>query len=154
MAEFAVRPMPGEAGVTIARHHWVVEKRCRSLSITQEAWKILGAFAVDCGNRSEALEIITRYAWNAKLDLCSIRTELLNPEAAAKAGLSTLPNPTAEQPDTGTAESLRLSESGVDACGLNPPVTAEQPQTCGLTAKQPDTCGVDIDFDAPVQCSI
>lgn len=123
MAEFAVRPMPGQGEATVIRHHWSDEKRCRSLSLTQDSWKILGALANDCGNRSEVIEIITRYAYNANLDLSSIRTELLNPESAAKAGLSTAPQS--------------------DACGITPPVEA-----CGLKPT------VEVDFDAPVQCSI
>ena len=125
MAEFTVRPMPGEGDKGVIRHHWSDEKRCRSLSLTQDSWKILGALANDCGNRSEVVEIITRYAYNANLDLSSIRTELLNPEAAAKAGLSTAPKPAAEQPDT----------FGVDACEFKPPA-------------------IEVDFDTPVQCSI
>ena len=133
MAEFAVRPMPGQGEATVIRHHWSDEKRCRSLSLTQDSWKILGALANDCGNRSEVIEIITRYAYNANLDLSSIRTELLNPESAAKAGLSTAPQSTTNNIDT----------SGVEACGITPPVDA-----CGL--KPP----VEVDFDAPVQCSI
>ena len=136
MAEFTVRPMPGQGEATVIRHHWSDEKRCRSLSLTQDAWKILGALANDCGNRSEVVEIITRYAYNANLDLNSIRKELLQaaePEPKTDACGITPP---------ATANSLNTS--GVDACGLKPPVTAEQP----------DTCGVDIDFDAPVQCSI
>ena len=133
MAEFTVRPMPGEGDKGVIRHHWSDEKRCRSLSLTQDSWKILGALANDCGNRSEVVEIITRYAYNANLDLSSIRTELLNPEAAAKAGLSTAPQS--------------------EACEFTPPATAEQPDTFGV-----DACGlkppVEVDFDAPVQCSI
>ena len=133
MAEFTVRPMPGQGEATVIRHHWSDEKRCRSLSLTQDAWKILGALANDCGNRSEVVEIITRYAYNTNLDLGSIRTELLNPEAAAKTGLSTAPQS--------------------EACGITPPVTAEQPDTSGV-----DACGLksvaEVDFDAPVQCSI
>lgn len=138
MAEFAVRPMPGQGEATVIRHHWSDEKRCRSLSLTQDSWKILGALANDCGNRSEVIEIITRYAYNANLDLSSIRTELLNPESAAKAGLSTAPQSTT---------------NNIDACGITPPVAAEQPDTSGV-----DACGlkppVEVDFDAPVQCSI
>ena len=134
MAEFTVRPMPGQGEATVIRHHWSDEKRCRSLSLTQDAWKIMGSLADDCGNRSEVVEIITRYAYKANLDLSSIRTELLNPEAAAKAGLSTVPQSEAcgiAPPATANS----LNTSGVDACGLKPPVEV-------------------VDFDAPVQCSI
>ena len=116
MAEFTVRPMPGQGEATVIRHHWSDEKRCRSLSLTQDSWKILGALANDCGNRSEVIEIITRYAYNANLDLASIRKELLQaaePEPKSEACGITAP---------------------VDACGLKPPV--------------------EVDFDAPVQCSI
>ena len=117
MAEFTVRPMPGKGENTVVRHHWIDEKRCRSLSLTQTAWQLLGELAVDCGNRSEVVEIITRYASSADLDLSSIRKEQL--QAAEPE-----PKSTAEQPDT----------FGVDACGLKPVV--------------------EVDFDAPVQCSI
>ena len=117
MAEFTVRPMPGQGEATVIRHHWSDEKRCRSLSLTQDSWKILGALANDCGNRSEVIEIITRYAYNANLDLSSIRKELL--QAAEPEPKSTANN---------------IDTSGVDACGLKP--------------------AIEVDFDAPVQCSI
>jgi len=143
MAEFNVRPMPGKGEDAVIRHHWADEKRCRSLSITQDCWKILGALANDCGNRSEVVEIITRYAWNANLDLESIRLELLRRtdnesgfrgEEKYQEEKAKLNGETANSPNT----------SGVDACGLKPPATANNT----------DACSVEVDFDAPVQCSI
>ena len=116
--------MPGQGEATVIRHHWADEKRCRSLSITQDCWKILGALANDCGNRSEVIEIITRYAWNANLDLESIRLELLR----------------RTDNETGFPGEEKYQE--------------EKAKLNGQTTEQPDTCGVVVDLDAPVQCSI
>ena len=137
MAEFTVRPMPGQGEATVIRHHWSDEKRCRSLSLTQDSWKILGALANDCGNRSEVIEIITRYAYNANLDLSSIRKELL-PTVMTKDERSKAYH---EGRPEGTYPAKKQESS--DACGITPPVDA-----CGLKPT------VEIDFDAPVQCSI
>ena len=133
MAEFTVRPMPGQGEATVIRHHWSDEKRCRSLSLTQDAWKILGALANDCGNRSEVVEIITRYAYNANLDLSSIRTELLG-RADNESGF----------PGEEKYQEEKAKLNGQDACGITPPVDA-----CGLKPVVEV-----VDFDAPVQCSI
>ena len=132
MAEFTVRPMPGQGEATVIRHHWSDEKRCRSLSLTQDAWKILGALANDCGNRSEVVEIITRYAYNANLDLASIRLELLR-RTENESGF--------RGEEKYQEEKAKLN--GQDACEFTPPVDA-----CGLNPP------VEVDFDAPVQCSI
>ena len=142
MAEFTVRPMPGQGEATVIRHHWSDEKRCRSLSLTQDSWKILGALANDCGNRSEVVEIITRYAYNANLDLASIRLELLR-KTNNESGF----------PGEEKYQVEKAKLNGQAACEFTPPLTAEQPDTFGV-----DACGlkpvVEIDFDAPVQCSI
>ena len=142
MAEFTVRPMPGEGEKGVIRHHWSDEKRCRSLSLTQDSWKILGALANDCGNGSEVIEIITRYAYNANLDLASIRLELLR-RTENESGF--------RGEEKYQEEKAKLNAQ--EACGITPPVTAEQPDTFGV-----DACGlkppVEVDFDAPVQCSI
>ena len=129
MAEFTVRPMPGQGEATVIRHHWSDEKRCRSLSLTQDSWKILGALANDCGNRSEVVEIITRYAYNSNLDLASIRKELL-PAVMTKEERSKAYH---EGRPEGSFPAKKQESS--DACGLKPVVEV-------------------VDFDAPVQCSI
>ena len=137
MAEFNVRPMPGKGEDAVIRHHWADEKRCRSLSITQDCWKILGALANDCGNRSEVVEIITRYAWNANLDLSSIRTELLNPEVAAKAGIS----------------DRYVSSESRKACERSEKYHESRPEGTYPAKKKEssDACNVEVDFDAPIQ---
>lgn len=72
-----VRPMPKEG----SKHHWTSTKKSRSLSLTYEAWELIGEQARKLdGNRSEVIEIVMRYADQARLDLNMIRQEILGNE--------------------------------------------------------------------------
>ena len=53
------RPM----GESASRTHWGSPKRCRSLSMTDEAWELLTRLATaNATNRSEAIERLIRKA--------------------------------------------------------------------------------------------
>ena len=55
------------------------DKRQRTLSLTQECWKLAGLLAEQSdSNRSEVIEIITRHAARTALDLQEARSEFLN----------------------------------------------------------------------------
>ena len=70
----ASRPMGGAQRRTV----WNEEKRQRTYSITDTGWLINTSIAERHGmNRSEAVEIVLRYALREGLDLGAIRGELI-----------------------------------------------------------------------------
>ena len=89
-----VRPMPTGG----SKHHWNSDKKTRSLSLTHEAWELISEQARKLdGNRSEVIEIVMRYADQARLDLQVIRQEILgNEEDGSEQCPMPTPTPKAE----------------------------------------------------------
>ena len=58
--------------------HWDSAKRQRTLSLSDGAWELCCQMAVESSsNRSEVVEILTRWAVAKGIDLVAIRAELL-----------------------------------------------------------------------------
>jgi len=58
--------------------HWDSPKRQRTLSLSDAAWELCCQLAVDSHtNRSEVVEIMARWAAAQKIDLNTIRAQLL-----------------------------------------------------------------------------
>lgn len=58
--------------------HWDSAKRQRTLSLSDGAWELCCQMAVESSsNRSEVIEILTRWAVAQGLDLPTIRAQLL-----------------------------------------------------------------------------
>jgi len=65
-------------GLSEPRTHWGADKRQRTLSLTQECWQLAGQMAEQSdSNRSEVIEIITRYAAQNGLNLDQTRQAFL-----------------------------------------------------------------------------
>lgn len=78
----ASRPMGGVQRRTV----WNEEKRQRTYSVTDTGWQLNTSLAERHGiNRSEAIEILLRYAHREDLDLALIRTELVAAQRALAA---------------------------------------------------------------------
>ena len=74
VSAISARPMGGVQRRTV----WQEEKRQRTYSITDTGWLVNTAIAERHGmNRSEAIEILVRYADKMDLDLSSIRAQLV-----------------------------------------------------------------------------
>lgn len=74
VSSISARPMGGVQRRTV----WQEEKRQRTYSITDTGWLVNTAIAERHGmNRSEAIEILVRYADKMDLDLGSIRSQLI-----------------------------------------------------------------------------
>lgn len=74
-SSISARPMGGVQRRTV----WQEEKRQRTYSITDTGWLVNTAIAERHGmNRSEAIEILVRYADRMALDLSSIRAQLIS----------------------------------------------------------------------------
>ena len=171
MTRYDVRPMPFKGDDVIIKHHWVSQKSCRSLSLTQEVWRVLGVLANDCGNRSEVIEILIRYAEIADLDLLSIRKELVQaiPRKLEKPNeeylelRQTIWKKEEERLAMKEAKKARTNERMAEAVirSIQEQEEPEQPET----ANNIDTCSVEpvcplptptasdeeVDFDTPIQ---
>ena len=74
-----------KAGGTI-RTHWASPKSQRTMSLSEEAWRICGELADEAeANRSEILEILLRYGENMSLNLPLIRAKLVQLEQKQRA---------------------------------------------------------------------
>lgn len=71
------RPMGGQP----IRTHWNSPKRQRTMSLSEEAWRICGELAEETNaNRSEILEVLLRHCENMEFNLTIIRAKLVQLE--------------------------------------------------------------------------
>ena len=119
--EFQVRPMPKEDNEITRRTHWYSQKRGRNLSITDKGWQLLGELASHVGNRSEAIEVMARYVYEAGTDLSKKRERLLRDETERVTAVK------AEQ----VLKDIQGSDSS--ACTFEPPTqAADTPVECSI----------------------
>ena len=86
-----VRPMPKHG----RRCHWTSDKRSRCLSLTEQAWELIGKQAnLLAANRSEVIEVVMRYVDDARLDLNEIRETVLEEQDKDDSGSDQCPMPT------------------------------------------------------------
>jgi hypothetical protein len=78
MTQPVIRDHPTTRSDRNVRNHWGSTKTQRTMSMTMDAWDVLGALADDGSmNRSEVLEILIRSANDQALDLREERSGLL-----------------------------------------------------------------------------
>ena len=78
MTQPVIRDHPTTRSDRNVRNHWGSTKTQRTMSMTMDAWDVLGALADDGAmNRSEVLEILIRSANDQALDLREERSGLL-----------------------------------------------------------------------------
>ena len=78
MTQPIIRDHPTTRSDRNVRNHWGSTKTQRTMSMTMDAWDVLGALSDDYAmNRSEVLEILIRSANDQALDLREERSGLL-----------------------------------------------------------------------------
>ena len=78
MTQPVIRDHPTTRSDRNVRNHWGSTKTQRTMSMTMDAWDVLGMLSDDYSmNRSEVLEILIRSANDQSLDLREERSGLL-----------------------------------------------------------------------------